>query len=107
MKLTGTKTENYFREKLICSHKSLYEDEDKSRILHSLKESHPEMKTAYVLEWIPDQGEDIYIILIDSEVIAKIEVDRFDMTIKPSIEEVSISRYKKNLKKINQIKLLT
>ena len=105
MSLTRTKTEIDYREQLICSHKSLYEDEDKKRILSALNTNYPSMKTAYMLDWIPEQGEDIYKILIDSDVVVIVEIDRLDKSSKPFIEDVSIKQYQQKLSKNARIKL--
>ena len=105
MKLRGTRTESDYRKKLIRSRRSLYEDEDKRRILIALSDNYPSMKTAYTLAWIPEQGEDIYKILIDSEIVATVEVDRFDLSRMPNIEDVSVAQYQKKLSKHGRVKL--
>ena len=105
MNLLGTKTEREYREQLIRSHKSLYEDADGKRILSALNRNFPDMKTAYFLDCIPEQGEDIYKILINSDVVAAIEVDRMDKISDPLIESISLREYRKGLNKIRQIQL--
>ncbi|MBX2854201.1 MAG: hypothetical protein KTR21_04385 [Rhodobacteraceae bacterium] len=105
MKLLGTKIERNYREQLICSFKFLYEDTDKRRILSALNRNFPDIKTAYTLDFIYEQGEDIHKILINSDVVAIFEVDRLDVSSEPLIESISLREHKKNLSKIGRIKL--
>jgi hypothetical protein len=100
-----TKTKLDYREQLICSHKSLYEDEDKNRILSALNTHYPKMRTAYTLDWIPEQGEDIYTILVDLDMVATVEVDRLDKASKPFVDAIPIKQYQHKLSKKDQIKL--
>ena len=105
MKLTGSKTEQEHRQQLVCSRNDLFENREKARILSSLYKQYPEMKTAYTLNWIPEQGEDIYYFLINKNIIAIVEIDRLDSSSEPIIEDLSISEYKRKLSKADQIKL--
>ncbi|KPV61170.1 hypothetical protein QJ48_01465 [Paenibacillus sp. A3] len=105
MKLVGSKTEQDIREQLIASNKSLFEEEEKKRLLNVIQENFPNMVTAYVLHWIPEQAEDFYKVLINDSIIVDIELDRLNQNIMPIIKSVPISQYKVGLSKINQIKL--
>lgn len=105
MKLVGSKTEQDIRQQLIKSNKSLFEEEEKLRLRDVLQENFPNMRTAYVINWIPEQGEDIYKVLVDDILIADIELDRLNQDTKPLIKSVPISEYKVGLSKLNQIKL--
>ena len=105
MKLIGSKAEQDFRKELIQSHESLFRDHEKRRMLKILSTHFPEMKTAYVLGWTPEQGEDIYRILINTDIIASIEINRSDSEIEPLIDRLKLNAYKKGLSKIGQIKL--
>ncbi len=105
MKLLGSKMEQDFREELIKSHDALFNDQKKQMLMDILKMHFPGMRTAYVIGWTPEQGEDIYRILINIDTIAGIEIDRFNMNTEPIIEKISISNYKQGLSKIGQIKL--
>lgn len=66
MKLRGTLTEQQFKEQLLKSHNSLFTDPSYKRLLQLLQDTYQDLKTAYVLNWIPEQGEDIYTILINN-----------------------------------------
>ncbi|MFC8689462.1 hypothetical protein [Brevibacillus porteri] len=91
MRLKGSKTELDFRQHL-------------SILLSILHENFPKLRTAYVIDWIPEQGEDIYQILVDDNAIAEIELDRHSKT-HSRIESVSVAQYKHGLSKENQIRL--
>jgi hypothetical protein len=63
------------------------------------------MKTAYFIGHIPEQGEDFYTLLINNDLITKIELDRYNLDIELIIETISIKEYKYGLSKIGQIML--
>ncbi|GBG07985.1 hypothetical protein PAT3040_02550 [Paenibacillus agaridevorans] len=105
MKLIGSKLEQEIREQLSISNQSLFESEEKRRLLEVIKSSFPEMRTAYIVNWIPEQGEDIYKILINDSIIADIELDRYSDDFEPIVESKDIPNYLHGLSKQNQIKL--
>ncbi|WP_059173291.1 hypothetical protein [Bacillus sp. FJAT-27445] len=105
MKLIGSKTEQEIRKLLIKSNELLFKSEEERRLLEVIKSSCPEMITAYILHWIPEQGEDIYKILINDSIIAVIELDRNNFELEPKVETLTISQYLKGLSKQNRIKL--
>jgi len=105
VKLIGSKTEQDFRTELVNSHISLFQDLDKRRLLGILRNNFPNMKTAYIIYWTPEQGENIYSILVNVDEIAQIELDRFNSDIEPIINNISLARYRNGLSRIGQIKL--
>lgn len=74
MKLKGTMTEQSYREELIASKSHLLHDISMRRFLNIIRETFPAMKTAHVLSWTPDQGEDIISFLVDTHSVIKIEL---------------------------------
>lgn len=66
LRLKGSKTEKDIRSQLIRSHQSLFNDEIRSGLLSVIKTFFPQMKTTYILYWTPEQGEDIFSLLINS-----------------------------------------
>ncbi|MFD2216428.1 hypothetical protein [Metabacillus endolithicus] len=105
MKLIGSKTEQNIREQLIKSYKYLLNDKSNKKLLSVIESTFPNMKSAYIIDWIPEQGEDIYTVLINTETITKIEISRVDTNVKPVIESISVTNFRKSLSKIRQIKL--
>ncbi|AIQ16789.1 hypothetical protein H70357_09030 [Paenibacillus sp. FSL H7-0357] len=105
MKLKGTMTEQSYREELIASKSHLFNDISMRRFLNIIRETFPVMKTAYVLSWTPDQGEDIISFLVDTHSVIKIELDRYDKTVAPIVDVYSIENWIKGLSKTFQIKI--
>lgn len=102
MKLIGSKTEKEYMLQLIKSNHSLLNSE--SKLLFELKRVHPQLTTAYILNWIPEQGEDIYTVLINDNVIATIELDRGGSE-KSIVELSTVLQYIGRISKQDQIKL--
>ncbi|WP_409342571.1 hypothetical protein [Paenibacillus sp. MBLB4367] len=105
MKLKGTMTEQAYRKELNASKIHLFNDISMLRFLNVIIETFPTMKTAHVLSWTPEQGEDIYSFLVDTHSVIKIELDRYDDSIAPIVEVYPIEKWMKGLSKIFQIKL--
>ncbi|WP_249899977.1 hypothetical protein [Paenibacillus sp. PK3_47] len=105
MRLKGTMTEQKYREELTASKIHLFNDSAKRRYLDLIQKAFPEMKTAHVLSWIPEQGEDIISFLVDTHSVIKIELDRYDHSVSPVIEVYPIEKWMKNLSKTFQIQL--
>jgi hypothetical protein len=105
MKLRGSLTEQQYKEQLLKSHNSLFVDPSYKRLLQLLQDNYQDFKTAYFLDWIPEQGEDICTILINNKYIAIIELDRHNMQVEPIIQSISIKEYRTRLSKTNQILL--
>lgn len=64
MKLKGSKQEQDFRKELEGSNLVLAKDGKAEIIMNVLKVTFGELKSAYILNWTPEQGEDIYTILV-------------------------------------------
>jgi hypothetical protein len=105
MKLIGSKTEQEFREQLIKSNFSLFNDEDMRGLLDVLWRHFLAIKSAYFLDHIPDQGVDFYKILINTDMIAQIELERHNIEAEPLVELIPIGSYKHGLSKRGQIQL--
>ncbi|MDQ0887894.1 hypothetical protein QFZ81_002982 [Paenibacillus sp. V4I9] len=105
MKLKGTLTEQAYREQLIASKSHLFNDLSMHRFLNIIRETFPAMKTAHVLSWTPEQGEDIISFLVDTYSVIKIELDRYDNTIAPIVDVYLIENWMKGLSKTFQIKI--
>lgn len=100
--LKGTKTEHEIRKQLINS-RLIRSNENESKLYQALK-SVGVFNFAHILHWTPEQGEDIYLVLINDNFIVKIEIDKIGET-EPIIDFISLSRYRKGLKKQGQIQL--
>ncbi|KZW98264.1 hypothetical protein JL49_24370 [Pseudoalteromonas luteoviolacea] len=88
-----------------ASYDSLVNDNSSERLRNVLKKEYPEFTGGCVLHWTPDQGEDIFVVLVNGSKIISVELVREDFSEPPIIEHISLSQYKLGLKKSNQIKL--
>ncbi|WP_307215115.1 hypothetical protein [Paenibacillus tundrae] len=112
MKLKGTATEEAYRAELQRTYDYIFNTED-GRILHqTIMEKVEDFQTAYIIDWIPDQGGDFFKLIVNGEMLVLIEIEEeIDFLTKDIIKKVisyesqSIKTYKKELSKTNQIKL--
>ncbi|MCY9518039.1 hypothetical protein [Paenibacillus apiarius] len=105
MKLIGSKQEQDFRKELEGSNIIKGQDGKAKAILNVLRITFGEIKTAYILNWTPEQGEDIFTILVDLDKIAKVEISRVNHSEVPLIETFNLKDFQRGLSKIFQIKL--
>lgn len=93
MKLKGSKTEEDLRAQLRASREGLFRDPANERLLAGLRSHFPNLTSAYVLSWTPDQGEDIFTVLIDTATVAFVELDRIHAATEPRIDSMSVAEY--------------
>lgn len=72
MKLKKAKLRRHFVESYFAPEVQFFSG-DYPRAGALLKAHHPEMKTAYVLSHTPEQGGDIFLVLINTNILTKIE----------------------------------
>ncbi|CNI41087.1 Uncharacterised protein [Yersinia thracica] len=94
MKLIGSRTESLRREQL---QQSAIAIKNNAAITDLLNERFPHVKSAYVLACTPEQGEDIYSIIVNGCVVIEFEISRIDLTIS-DVEEISVEDYSKLIK---------
>ena len=105
MKLKGTKTEDEMQAELRRSHEALVSDPAKSRLREALRSRGINENAAFVLNWIPEQSEDLYEVLIDQNTVLEIELERLDSSVEPVISELKMRDYERRLSKNGRIKL--
>jgi hypothetical protein len=93
MKLIGSRTEKEHREQLIESRESIFNSKDGSHILSAIKIVYPEVKSAFVIHWIPEQVTDEYIVMVDIDKMLLIEFDRRDDEKMPNLEVLDFEKY--------------
>jgi hypothetical protein len=103
MKLVGSKMESDFRKELLSSNRTLNSDSSLKSCLNSQGHS---TEKAYVLHLIPEQTEDIYLVLIDGAYLVNIEIGRIKKDIQPVPKFIELTEYMHGLSKVNQIRLL-
>lgn len=70
-------TEGIMREQLLSSKQRLLDGVLDARLLRTLEEQFPAAyQSAFIIEYIPEQAEDLYKVLISGTTIAAIEVPR-------------------------------
>ena len=76
--ITRSESNLKIKENLLKSMKSLFLNEQDTLLMKSLKEFFPSISSAFIINCIPEQGEDIYWILIDPKIVAIVEIPRSD-----------------------------
>ena len=104
VKLIGSKMENDFRAELIRLNKGL--NESKSLLHKALESIGYNVNNAYVLRWIPEQLEDIYVVLIDGSFLVNVEIDKYEKFKPPIFERIELKEYLHGLSRRNQVQLL-
>lgn len=104
MILIGSKTEQTYRDTLLKYKRELFDGQYKNLLL-ILQKRIPDLKTAYFINHIPEQGEDSFTILVNDNIIAYVE-----RKVESNFEEVvielsSICEYEKGCGKQQKIKL--
>jgi hypothetical protein len=69
-------TAETIRQRLLQGSADLLADKCKDVLGLALRHFFPGLKRAFVMHWIPEQGEDIYWVLVSSTEIAEIEIPR-------------------------------
>ncbi len=103
MRLIGSKAEREFREELIRSNKFL--NSENERLSLELRKVGFDLSNSFVLNHIPEQCEDIFVLLISGSYVVTIEIDKSDSENPAIIEHVELKDYLKGLSKIHQIKI--
>ena len=103
MKLIGSKMESDFREELIRSNQALQAHDSKLRM--ALESKGYDIKNSYVLHWTPEQLEDKYTVLVGGAYIVDVEIDKYDGSKNPLIEQNELKPYMHGLSKMNQVRL--
>jgi hypothetical protein len=76
MRLIGSLTEDDLREQLSASNASLREGGGSPALRAALIACGVDPTTAFVLDWIPEQGEDIYTVLDGTRRVLTVELPR-------------------------------
>ncbi|MDI3397792.1 hypothetical protein QLG12_06185 [Pseudomonas sp. V88_4] len=97
------------KKELLESKESLFSGQTNTELLRVMQESFPTINIAFVLDWIPEQAEDIYWVLVDASRLAIIEIPRSvsGMSNGPLVEVWSVESYiRKKLSKGERRKLM-
>ncbi|MBX7114025.1 MAG: hypothetical protein K1X64_06770 [Myxococcaceae bacterium] len=102
MKLIGSRTEQQLREELVRSNLAL-QDGSHGRLANALESVNVKVTGAYVLNWVPEQAEDIYTVLASADEVVIVEVPRGEGQVLSAREE--LAKYEGKCSKIQRIKV--
>ena len=105
MKLKGTKTESDYLVELENSHEFIFNSDAGARLKGILISECSDLRTAYILDSIPEQAEDIYLVLVNNQDLLSVEIDRIEVSAPAIIKREDFREYQKHLSKTNQIRL--
>ena len=103
MKLIGSKTETEFRDSLIISHNHYLSSD--SDLKSYLRTQNIPFGNAYILNVIPDQTSDYFLILISGSKVITVEIDKYDTSNNNIQNSIEFKQYLVGLSKGEQIKV--
>lgn len=102
MKLIGSRIEQRMRDELIRSNLAL-QDGGYGRLGNALELANVDVAVAYVLNWIPEQAEDIYAVLATANEVVIVEVPRTEGQV--LVEREHLAKYEVKCSKIQRLKI--
>ena len=89
-------TDREIEQSLIRSSKLLLEGHTNRRLLEAILSEFGNLSKAFVIDWIPEQGEDIYTVVVPPDTVAIVEVSRDDGAPEmPLIQRVPFDQYRR------------
>jgi hypothetical protein len=83
----------------------LMEGQTNQRLLEVLLAEFGSVEKTFVINWIPEQGEDIYTVAVPPGTIATVEIPRDESPVVPIIEKVAFDQYRRDSKRMtNEIR---
>ncbi|AIR88838.1 hypothetical protein LK03_05960 [Pseudomonas cremoricolorata] len=95
MKLVGSETEKKIRETLASSASYIFSN---LVILKFLEKIFGSLSSAYVLGHTPDQGEDLYVVLVNGSAVVKFELSRSHDSEPEDFRIISVDEYRNTLR---------
>lgn len=100
MKNNNENTE-ILRRELENSSRQLFGGEN-AKLLLALRSKLPDLLSAYVVDWIPEQGEDIYTVIVGQDLVAVVEIDRLSAAREPLVDVYTLEEYRKEHASLSQ-----
>ncbi|OMD48829.1 MULTISPECIES: hypothetical protein [Paenibacillus] len=104
MKLKGSKTEEEYRQLLTKSNEDFFSNSKYYPIIDELKKEVHNTFSAYIIDWIPEQEEELFDILISENCILKVLL-KHDEGVAVITDALTLSQYCKGLSQRYRIKL--
>lgn len=101
MKLIGSRTEQQMREEVRSN--LLLQDGGYGLLAGALESANVEVARACVLNWIPEQAEDIYVVLVAAGEVMTVEVPRAEGQV--LLEREELAKYEDKCSKIQRLKI--
>lgn len=95
--------ESEFREQM---KESLLNFSANSRLISALESMGHSTSRACTLQWLPEQDEDIYLVLIDGSYLVSVELSKFEAQTPPIFERIELKDYMTGLSHMHQVQLL-
>jgi hypothetical protein len=102
MKLIGSRAEQQMREELLRSNLSL-RDGSREPLVAALEGANVNVPGAYVVHWIHEQAEDIYVVLISASDVLIVEVPRGEGQVK--VDRRDLAGYQRKCSKAQRLKI--
>jgi len=82
-------------EELLQSKEKLLSGKNNAELLSALRANFPEMTdNAFIVGWIPEQGEDIFTVLVDGDKVVEVELSRINPAENPvSFDVLTVQEY--------------
>lgn len=105
MKLIGSRVEEEYRQRMSASRASVFGVESNDPLKHIVRRLGYDTTKAILLDHIPEQGEDIYTVLVMPEDIIMIEIERGNESSEPLLEFQTLKDYQRTLTKSSRTHL--
>jgi hypothetical protein len=106
MRLTGSLTEDRLREELLRSNAALRDGRAHPALSALLRDRGVDPATAFVLDWVPEQSEDIYTILDGDQRVLTIELPRGIGSVPPVVGAVPYASFREAISKGSRLNRL-
>jgi hypothetical protein len=97
MELRGSQTEESIRRDLLASWQALSTGAN-PKLWQVLTVILPNLSCAFVIDWIPEQGEDFYAVLLENEKVVMVEIPKAADEVVAKPEVITLIQYKKALR---------
>ena len=106
MKLIGSMMEDGYREELVATHEFHFSADSRSWLKAVLEANGHPTKRSYIVGCIPEQGEDIFTVLISGDYLVQTEIPRGEKIGSPVVERFELQPYLRGISRREQIRLL-
>jgi hypothetical protein len=99
MRLIGSLTEDRLRDELLRSNAALRAAHQTPTLQALLQDRGVDLATAFVIDWVPEQSEDIYTVLNGNRQVLTIELSRRIDGTPPLVESTPFATFRESISK--------